>query len=92
MARYVANPVIVDAFPITAVVVSKPLFGSWYKQDKVYTVTLVVDGAEKSYTLNPGLTARMAPKVGDYYVIQEDGYPYINPKHVFERKYHAQEN
>jgi hypothetical protein len=35
----------------------------------------------------PQMTARMEPKVGDYWVIQSDGYVYLNPKEVFERKY-----
>ncbi len=33
------------------------------------------------------MTARMTPKIDDYWVIQEDGYEYLNPKEVFERKY-----
>ncbi len=33
------------------------------------------------------MIARMTPQVGDYLVIQEDGYEYLNPKEVFERKY-----
>jgi hypothetical protein len=31
--------------------------------------------------------ARFIPQAGDYWVIQEDGYVYLNPKDVFERKY-----
>jgi hypothetical protein len=33
------------------------------------------------------MTARYMPVVGDYWVIQSDGYIYLNPKDVFERKY-----
>jgi hypothetical protein len=33
------------------------------------------------------MMAREGPEVGGYWVIQEDGYTYLNPKHVFERKY-----
>ena len=33
------------------------------------------------------MIARITPEVGDYLVIQEDGYEYLNPKEVFERKY-----
>lgn len=33
------------------------------------------------------MTARYFPEPGDYLVKQEDGYLYINPKAVFERKY-----
>lgn len=35
----------------------------------------------------PEMLSRITPKIGDYLVIQEDGYQYLNPKHVFERKY-----
>lgn len=40
-------------------------------------------------TANPGMTSRMTPVVGDYWVIQSDGYIYLKPKEVFERKYHV---
>jgi hypothetical protein len=33
------------------------------------------------------MNARMYPKVGDYVVVQPDGYTYLNPKHVFEEKF-----
>jgi len=33
------------------------------------------------------MIARFEPQLGDYWVIQEDGYVYLNPKEVFERKY-----
>lgn len=35
----------------------------------------------------PEMLARITPTVGDYYVVQADGYIYLNPKDVFERKY-----
>lgn len=35
----------------------------------------------------PEVFARYGPQPGDYWVVQEDGYAYINPRHVFERKY-----
>lgn len=35
----------------------------------------------------PEMLARILPKIGDYWVIQRDGYVYLNPKEVFERKY-----
>lgn len=35
----------------------------------------------------PEQLARIDPKPGDYVVWQEDGYCYLNPKQVFERKY-----
>ena len=33
------------------------------------------------------MLARYHPQIDDYLVIQEDGYTYVNPKSVFERKY-----
>ena len=33
------------------------------------------------------MTARYQPKIGDYLVRAEDGYEYLNPANVFERKY-----
>jgi hypothetical protein len=35
------------------------------------------------------MTARYKPVAGDYWVIQSDGYIYLNPKEFFERKYGA---
>lgn len=35
----------------------------------------------------PSMLARYKPVPGDYVVVQEDGYIYLNPKDVFERKY-----
>lgn len=37
--------------------------------------------------LPAGATARYMPVPGDYLVQQADGYMYLNPKAVFERKY-----
>lgn len=36
---------------------------------------------------NNGQLARYTPIAGDYWVTQDDGYEYVNPKDVFERKY-----
>jgi hypothetical protein len=69
--KYVANPVEVDAFRIKAI---------WQGRD-----FLLEDGQERSAT--PEMLARITPHVGDYWVVQSDGYEYLNPKDVFERKY-----
>jgi len=37
---------------------------------------------------NHAMLARYTPVAGDYLVTQADGYEYVNPKDVFERKYH----
>lgn len=49
-------------------------------------VLVLEDG--RSVLAEPGMTSRMTPVEGDYWVIQlSDGYTYLNPKAVFERKY-----
>ncbi len=40
-----------------------------------------------TYSLDPAMTARVFPTVGDYLIVGQDGYAYINPSDVFERKY-----
>lgn len=36
---------------------------------------------------NEAMTARFYPSIGDYVVLQPDGYVYLNPKKVFEEKF-----
>jgi hypothetical protein len=74
--RYVANPVVVDAWKITKVIAGS---------DEQPMVLHLENG--RLVSPNAGMLARMAPCVGDYWVIQADGYIYLNPKDVFERKY-----
>lgn len=69
--KYVANPVIVDAFEITEILPNN--------------ILTLKDGGTAYPT--PEMLSRITPVVGDYWVIQEDGYVYLNPKEVFERKY-----
>lgn len=77
--KYQAKPVIVDAFGIARVeempAADPPLARQFWLED----------GRERTAT--PGMLARYIPVPGDYYVVQEDGYQYLNPKDVFERKY-----
>lgn len=78
MAKYIANPVEVEAFQLV-------------------TVGPVADQSsnERNLKLDNGdwvqagveMMSRMTPQVGDYWVIQSDGYVYLNPKDVFERRY-----
>ncbi len=72
--NFVAKPVKVEAHAIVAV-----------RQDNEYFVLNLDD--DSVVRTEPGMTARMTPSVGDYWVIQSDGYIYLNPKEVFERKY-----
>jgi hypothetical protein len=74
--KYKANPVIVDAFRI--VKVGKP--------NPDTTVDLGLDNDE-NVVATSAMMSRMAPKLGDYWVIQSDGYIYLNPANVFEKKY-----
>jgi hypothetical protein len=74
--KYQANPVIVDAFKIVDV--------SEMAQDGA--VHCALDNGE-NVIADGSMTARYRPKADDYWVIQSDGYIYLNPKDVFERKY-----
>jgi hypothetical protein len=75
--KYIANPVEVEAWKIVAVG-SPASDGQKIRLEGELDLWRVVP---------PEMTARMTPKVGDYYVLQSDGYVYLNPKDVFERKY-----
>ena len=76
MAKYQANPVIVDAYKIVKVGAKLPDIG----------IQCVLDDG-RLVMADEGMIARMTPVIGDYWVVQEDGYTYLNPKDVFERKY-----
>lgn len=73
--RYQANPVLVNAFQITDL-----------KVDADMNLILMFDNRYE-YIPTKEMLSRITPSVGDYLVIQEDGYEYLNPKEVFERKY-----
>lgn len=81
MPKYAAKPVQVDAHQIVEV--------RWDQQENAlqrrYFIRLA--GEVEFRRLTEGQTARYEPDRGDYLVIQSDGYEYINPKAVFERKY-----
>jgi hypothetical protein len=73
--KYQARPVIVDAFRILNVrALCAPSL-----------VLFLEDG--KTVHTTPEQTARYTPVAGDYWVTQSDGYTYLNPAAVFERKY-----
>lgn len=74
--KYIAQPVAVDAFKI--IKVNPP-------EDNGKILCECEEG--KNLYATPGMTARYVPVAGDYFVIQSDGYVYVNPKDVFERKY-----
>ena len=76
--KYIANPIEVDAERISKVLASTG-----------ETPMILKLESGKLYSPNAGMLARMTPIAGDYVVTQSDGYVYLNPKEVFERKYHA---
>lgn len=80
--KYVANPVVVDAFKIvsTDVVVDA---------DPPLPLAMGLDNG-KNVIATPEMQARMIPQPGDYWVVQSDGYVYLNPAEIFERKYTRQ--
>lgn len=78
--KYQANPVVVDAFKI----VSVALLGGDAVIPGQYSC--VLDNGENDVA-SAEMCSRYEPGAGDYWVIQSDGYVYLNPKEVFERKY-----
>ncbi len=74
--KYVANPVVVDAFKIKCI-------GMINHEDNLM---LELDNDEW-VKCTPEMRSRYSPSIGDYWVIQSDGYIYLNPAEVFERKY-----
>lgn len=79
--KYIANPVEVDAQVIIGV-------GTASSEDGSLHLAL---GNGENFTAEKGMTARYFPAPGDYVVTQADGYVYLNPKDVFERKYRPAE-
>ena len=75
--KYIANPVECDAFIIEEV-------GAVENSGK----RLLKCSEGKNLFATPEMMARMLPAPGDYFVIQADQYAYLNPKQVFEHKYH----
>lgn len=81
--RYIANPIEVEAFRITWV-------ESMPDADPPLARNVTTDDGQNRFA-DAGMCARYIPQVGDYWVIQEDGYNYLNPADVFERKYRTKE-
>ena len=79
---HIANPVRVTATKILEVaVLSEP------EAPAPDLLLRLADG--RIYTAYAFMTARHVPVAGDYLVRQEDGYEYLTPKDVFERKYRS---
>lgn len=75
--KYTANPVNVEAYKIVSVS---------EKANPDCSLNIALENGE-NYIATSAMMSRMVPTVGDYVVRQEDGYEYLNPKDVFERKY-----
>lgn len=75
--EYIANPVRVTALQIVEVMSDNYGNGLMLRLE---------DSSTKAAT--QAMISRYVPVPGDYLVTQEDGYTYINPREVFERKYH----
>lgn len=85
--KYIARPVEVDAQKIVRVNGQTPPAG--FVPIDMASQSRVACYLESGAVFYPtfGMISRMLPKPGDYVVTQEDGYVYLNPKDVFERKY-----
>lgn len=81
MARYVARPVLADAWQIVEVQQGSMLD----RCDLSYSIRL--EGSSDFILLTHAQVARHRPVKGDYFVRQQDGYEYVAPKAVHERKY-----
>lgn len=79
--KYLAKPVAVKALKIAAVDIT-------LKNKKPFEAALTLEDGQV-FTAHQAMMARYTPVEGDYVVWQEDGYVYLNPKEVFERKYRA---
>jgi hypothetical protein len=81
--KYVANPIVVDAVRITAIREALPSGHVGLDLDSD-----AIDG--EAFTIaTPEMLSRFKPAIGDYVVRQADGYIYLNPAEIFERKYTA---
>lgn len=79
MTKYIAKPIEVTAHRISNIG-ARGSDGS---------LSMILDGGEQVYA-SGAMLSRMLPVQGDYWVIQPDGYIYLNPKDVFESKYTPQ--
>jgi hypothetical protein len=80
---HIAKPVLVTAARIVGItdVTSESAGGQWSPD----LLLRLESGGD--FEADSSMTARYVPVPGDYVVTQEDGYTYLNPKDVFERKY-----
>ncbi len=77
--KYKANPLEVEALKIVSV-------ESMPDADPALGRDIATEDGQNRFA-DAGMCSRYIPVAGDYWVIQSDGYEYLNPKDVFERKY-----
>lgn len=77
MDAFIANPVRVLAARIIEVGEQNPV---------THRFDLVLENGT-TFEAGEDMLARYMPVPGDFLVTQEDGYTYVNPREVFERKY-----
>lgn len=65
---------------------ANPIVVEAYRIRQVLGETLILENGDHVVPTK-AMKARIEPKVGDFWVIQSDGYVYLNPRDVFERKY-----
>ena len=82
MTKYIANPVEINAYKIVSVK------DSWESipGDGSLGLPVALDNGTNEY-VTESMCSRYTPVVGDYWVMQYDGYVYLNPAAIFERKY-----
>ena len=91
--KYLANPVVVNAYQI--VEVGERLAHPKQGYDVATERSIFIPAGSlylrleenKSIWATPEQLSRINPAIGDYVVVQEDGYTYLNPRDVFQRKY-----
>lgn len=65
---------------------ANPIVVEAYRIRQLLGETLILENGDHVVPTK-AMKARIEPKVGDFWVIQSDGYTYLNPRDVFERKY-----
>ncbi len=82
MTKYVYKPIRVRGFKIIEIYKDNIEF----YDDGTPAMQLTLENGDVKVT-QQGMCSRITPKIGDYWVIQPDGYEYLNPAAVFEGKF-----
>lgn len=79
--KFTGKPRSCDAWPITK---TYPRSDQSHGEDQSNGGMIVELSDGRAIVLTAAMLARYVPEPGDYYVQADDGYTYVNPKHVFE--------